>query len=840
MPRPPTSLLRWNYPFLYLLILETAVLVGMAWCHRVPREHDGFGYFAMQYYFLNNAAVAGELPQWIPYMMQGTSANWWYAVQGGAFVNSVALIAGPLGVLKGLNFLPFFYLGIYFDGLVLLVGTWLLARRLFHSIATVCFVCLIVVGPCIWMNQPWHNFHFYYALPLILALVHRFLDHSSWLSLLLAMTLLALQTVGNLPYYIPVTSMVLVLYFGLYAAFNWQTQVAVVRRLQFGFPAALTVITGLGGVSASFLILSLGSSEIANYSPGRSLDSRVALDTFLTYGGEITLRKWAEPFVGVSPSLDNTLYVGLLSLPLLAVGFILSLKRRYAHVYVLCSFLFLFGIGGIVAIEAYRLWPFMKYFRHIGLTGSLTRLFLCFAAGCGFEAVFQGNESKRRLRVAAALFGVVLCALGVGLFYHATHPAAAQRILNAMHTQTPTSLYAASWPTYTGIFEPRILRNRLVVSGCFAILGGILLGGRAYLSGQRARKILAAAALVLVMLDVYVYKCGEVWLRTTSLPSQDTDLLAFQELPYRSRRSVSFFDSSPRVEALQRDFLFPGIRHWSTNPFAFVDEVGSSFRVDYWLVSLDQILRAWGGQAINDRHAPLAALHPGAGLDFPRRESALKLAGVTADKVQFFRRAYALRDNVDVAKRISDPGYRGDVLFVAPGDHSVPLREDLASLCPLYPTDGYDERRQLDAYDRVELEYGIERFDSNNLVLTIRNTTGSPAWLLFSDVWHPGWSATVNGREVPVYKGVIAYKAVQVPSGPSRVHFRFAIPGVSSLYLLFGFCSVFWLGIVAALVLRTCRNAAGDIDASGDQAPGSCLSCTRESANAGIGPRRFH
>lgn len=68
--------------------------------------------------------------------------------------------------------------------------------------------------------------HFFYAVPLILALVHRFFDCDSWLSLLLAMSLFALQTVGNLPYYIPVSSLVVVLYFGLYTAFNWQTQLA--------------------------------------------------------------------------------------------------------------------------------------------------------------------------------------------------------------------------------------------------------------------------------------------------------------------------------------------------------------------------------------------------------------------------------------------------------------------------------------------------------------------------------------------------------------------------------------------------------------------------------------
>lgn len=818
MLTPAASPRRGNMLFLLLLLLETAMLVGMTWARRVPREHDGFGYFGMQYYFLNNAAAAGELPQWIPYMMQGTVASWWYAVQGGIYVNSVALIAGPLGILKGLNFLPFFYLGIWFDGLILLVGSWLLARRLFRSPITIFFVCLIVIGPCIWMSQPWYNFHFYYAFPLILALVHRFLDRGSWLSLLLAMNLFALQTIGNLAYYIPVTSLVIVLYFGLYTAFNGPEQIAAVRRLRFGFPAALTMLVGLGGLAAAFLILRLGAAEIANYSPGRELDSRVALDTFLTYGGEITKRKWAELFLGISPSLDNTLYMGLLAMPLLAASCCLALRKRYAHLYLLCGLLLLFGLGGFVAVQLYRWWPLMKYYRHIGLTGSVTRLFLCFVAGCGFEAVFLGHEVKRNQRVMTVLFAGGTTVLAVGLFFLAVNPAAAQRVLRAMHTQTATNVFAnpAEFPV---IFEPRILRNRLMVSGCIALLGGLLLALRGYLASNSARKILVAAALTLVASDVYLYKCGEVWLRTISLPAQDMSLLTFQELPYRHRRSLLFFAPNPRVEALKCSFVFPGIRHLPTTSFAFVDEVGSSLRADYWLVSLDQFLRAWRGQDINDRTAPLVGQHAGADLEFPPQEAALKLAGVTTDKVQFFRRAHVLSSNEEVAAQLSDPGYRGNILFLSAENQPVPPEEAFASPSPLDTSTLADETSLLDADERVQLEYRVERFDSNNVVLDVQNPTGSSVWLLFSDVWHPGWSAMVNGREVPIYKGALAYKAVQVPPQSSRVHFHFAVRGVSSLYFLFGVCSLFWIGILAVLVARISWSATNDMDASAGQIP---------------------
>ncbi len=342
------------------------------------------------------------------------------------------------------------------------------------------------------------------------------------------------------------------------------------------------------------------------------------------------------------------------------------------------------------------------------------------------------------------------------------------------------------------------------------------------MANWRAQKFLTSAALALVVADVYVYKCGETWLRTTSLASEDMGLLDFQRLPYHPRRSLTLFAPNPRVDALERDFNFRGIHHWSTSPFAFVDEVGSTFRVDYWMLPLDRLLRVWQGQDIGDRNVPPAGLRQGAGLDFPQHEAALKLAGVTEDKIQFFRQAQIVSDEAEIAARMAGPHYGGNVLFVSPGDPSVRLEGSSTAPSRFEVTARYDEMSQSDADDRVELEYQVERFDSNNLVLTVQNTTGSPVWLLFSDVWHPGWSATVNGRDVPLYRGALAYKAVQLPPQSSRVHFRFAVRGVSALYFFFSLCSTLWLGILAVLVTRTSSRLTENTNTAEDLKPNFC------------------
>jgi hypothetical protein len=835
-PEPPAR--KNRLAFLGLLLLEFTFLAGMALGQRIPAYHDGFGYLGLQYYFLNSAITSGELPQWVPYMTQGTVANWWYAIQGNLLLNPLAFLGPATAALKPLNFLPLFYSGIACDMLLLLVGTWLLARRFFRSTAAVFFTAAAVVGPCIWMDQPWFNFHFFYALPLLLVLLHRFLDQGSWWYLLLALNLLALQTIGNLPYYIPVTTLVLALYFGLYGLINPRKTFDALCSLRRGWPCAVTLVLGVGGLVAAFMILQSGTEEIVNYNPGRDRNAQVGLDTFLTYGGHTTPWKWAEIALGVSPSLDNTLYMGLLAVPLLLAGCCFGVRRQIAHLPVLAWILLLFGLGGFVAEQAYEWWPLMGYYRHIGLTGCLTRLFLCFVAGCGFEAIFAGREGieERWTGRATGGFAAAMILLAAGLFYLSSRPTLTVRILAAMLNVPPPTELTPVYPNFPSVFDAPILCPRLILSAWVALLCGTLLAARWLLCKPNHRPVLTAAALLLATGDVYLYKSGEVRLRTAAVPSSDLSLTAFQEMPYHPRRAASFFDGTPRADVFQdgRDRAFPAIRHyWYTNPFAFVDEAGTTFRADHWLWPLDNLLRTFGGQferrdliaqavasqgiAPSGTAAPvwpqaLASLRvatanaiprangapPGCGncgpMTFPLRSpAARKLGGVDADKVQFFRTAHVLANDPAIAEMMTDPDYRGDALFVTALPDQPSERPDPACL--------KDD-------DRLALEYAVERFDSNNLVLRVHNTTDAPVWLVYSDVWHPGWRATVNGERTFIYRAALAYKAMQVPPGSSRVHFYFRQRTITFLYGLFAACSFLWLVLLASLTVRLCRGGS--------------------------------
>jgi hypothetical protein len=100
---------------LAIIGLEAAHTATAIALHRVPMGHDGFQYFTLQYFFLNNAIQSGELAQWIPYMSQGTVATQWYGVQGSLLQNALLPVA-PL--LQKIDLLTVFHVGMFVDQMI--------------------------------------------------------------------------------------------------------------------------------------------------------------------------------------------------------------------------------------------------------------------------------------------------------------------------------------------------------------------------------------------------------------------------------------------------------------------------------------------------------------------------------------------------------------------------------------------------------------------------------------------------------------------------------------------------------------------------------------------------
>jgi hypothetical protein len=91
---------------------------------------------------------------------------------------------------------------------------------------------------------------------------------------------------------------------------------------------------------------------------------------------------------------------------------------------------------------------------------------------------------------------------------------------------------------------------------------------------------------------------------------------------------------------------------------------------------------------------------------------------------------------------------------------------------------------------------------------TVRLRVSSPVqgWLVLSDVFYPGWRATVDGTRARVLRADYAFRAVEVPAGDHIIEMTFA-PWTWHAGLALSI--VTWLGLAsgAALKLRSLRRA---------------------------------
>ncbi len=57
--------------------------------------------------------------------------------------------------------------------------------------------------------------------------------------------------------------------------------------------------------------------------------------------------------------------------------------------------------------------------------------------------------------------------------------------------------------------------------------------------------------------------------------------------------------------------------------------------------------------------------------------------------------------------------------------------------------------------------------------VTIQTQTAAPTFLVLSDVFYPGWSATIDGKPTKIFQTNYVQRGVQVPSGKHLVEYRF-------------------------------------------------------------------
>ncbi len=767
--------------FLLIILVEACIFIYLIRGKYIVGGHDGFQYFTLQYSILNHRIIHGEIPQWTPFMTHGCLATLGYIMASGIF-QSILFLTGDL--FKNVNFIPLFYAGIFFDELVLLTGVWLLGRRFFASPLTLFFVTLSVMGSCIWILQPWWNFHIYYAIPLILYFIHTFIDSGKWRYYFLAGNLLFIQCLGNLPYFLPLTSLVIFLYFFFYFSLNFEDSLKKIKAIRFGPAFILCTIFILLLFAAYTITITIGTDQLVNYNPLRNTDSTTSLEGFLKYGQIFTWRAWLELILGISPFMDYTLYIGLLGVPFILSGLISGTNRQNLHFFLIVMILLLFSMGTFVSVFFYYSWPMMKYFRHLALVSPVIKIFLCFGAGFGFDALFFNKsrwQNPLTIKVTSALFALLMLGISLWLFLLSHHY---ELCMNLLKNMAPAQM--ETLPFFTNLFNEDIITTLLNHATLFALTASVLFAVMAFTTRKKCILLLALLLSALHFTDIYGFKFSEMKSKTTPLNDELSEIIDFEPIAYSYRRVISKENHNPRTELLKvLPVKEPGVLHSSIDAFLGKDEINNKFRTEFWLLPFDHYVRAYWGQSINDSSVKPNALIFGSRLEFPLgHPAALKISGITEDKIQFFSEVHVISSDEEIASKITDAGYKGDTIF-------------LSSTADIKPSDLSElSKDELPSNDRLHLSYRISRYDMNKIDITTDTGNNKPAWLFYSDVWHPLWRATVNGKKTPVYRANLAYKVIKLEPGLNKVHFCFKSKWISFFHFVFSLNALFWFGFI--------------------------------------------
>jgi uncharacterized membrane protein YfhO len=97
-----------------------------------------------------------------------------------------------------------------------------------------------------------------------------------------------------------------------------------------------------------------------------------------------------------------------------------------------------------------------------------------------------------------------------------------------------------------------------------------------------------------------------------------------------------------------------------------------------------------------------------------------------------------------------------------------------------------------DAGDHVE----VSRTKAGSLDVTAQNA--NRRFLVISEIWHPGWSAAVDGRAATLYQTDIALQGLWLEPGTHKIQLRYWPPGLTTGSII----TVLTCIAVAALLLR--------------------------------------
>ncbi len=470
-----------------------------------------------------------------------------------------------------------------------------------------------------------------------------------------------------------------------------------------------------------------------------------------------------DAYWGTNPFKLHTEYLG--AVPVLLATLALAARRTarawFFAALAVGALLFAWGDATPVHRIAYWTLPIMKSFRAPAMMFSLVALATAVLAGHGAQALYDRRESLAEARHPAwkALAGLGLIWL-VAWFWAGSSPLGFGRAISHALYGTLDPPHAAARDRAMRAFAPSL--------GVFVVFWWAGLG--VVWGAARGRLTPLVACCLLALATVAdLWRVDDDFLRTVPVARLTTPDAAVRRL----QSAPEPFRALPLPDAYGPNDLML---------FRIPTVTGSqNFRLRWWDDLVGEDLARLGDTRLW-RVLDLRYVVTGQSLEMPGLEPLPEAGGPTV-----YRWGGAL-GGAWVVHRAEPrpPGSAGEALLDPGFDPAVTALLEPGVTPPAL------------APDRGPARVGWVTREPDRLVLDVDDPAGG--LLVLSEIYHPYWRATVDGRPAPVERVDVALRGVPLPAGPHRVELAFDDPyltygawgSLAGSLLLIGFLGLTW------------------------------------------------
>lgn len=770
------------WPFIALMIINLPLFLNKT----LPFV-DTFTSFQGVYFFYNEFFLTGKIAQWMPFGAYGIQSDFLLITA----LSPASYFVGFMGRMFGVQDVYLLFKAVlFFEQVILLFGTYLLAKSVFKNRITILFVCLNVLGAISLIYNIYFSFRMFYLLPLIIYFLVLFFRDYRPQHLFIAMTIFVLQCIGNLQYMMVIPFYVLLIIFTVLAIKNYKNLHKTTELFrENAFSCFLSFFSFCIIAFAYLYFIKSALNEALLVTPDRAADGIVPIESFLTYGlNTKILTDLIFPFYSASGFLSSVnIFYGIL--PLFFLRYALREKGfnpLKLSLLLAIGTLVLLSIGkyGCIGYILYYIFPGMKYYRHISNVLGPLKLLLPIVSGFGLEYFLRQNtqgHSSGKISLMEMLF------LVSGLIYLAAHIAG----VHYLNEKGALALDATVQTSY-------ILCYSAAVVVLFALLKRIKM---------KYPAIFLSAAVILIicfeMLSLQFLVNLPYYYKSKDVPLEDVSRVH----GYRFGNERTFQPSEDRsVKAMAAIFsLDPNLPVYSYN-FAQFDPCVYSFMApsDKWALSGIKTgdIRNSRIDIINANVVSLIAersrkylftdLNDALGIFYDGSCATPKLRLLSNE---FYRNKSGLTDVRWVNNKLEFKSKLDD--NISDLLNTDKINETLLLTLPAGLSE--DARARFEEGNKTgKGAIKVTDFTANELDLETNLPEGFTSWLLYTDAYHPMWKAYINDRPAVVAQANIAFKAVKLQGGTSRVKFIFDNKyGRYCVYVFVVYSIIFMLLIVA-------------------------------------------